>query len=375
MKYVSIIIALVLLICCESNKTSDNEKQDLELLYKEYYDLKKQIDIIESKSVLKDKKNVSLINVIKARVKPFNRYIMTKAEVKTEKNVIINPKANGVIEDISVKRGDRVKKGQIMVKIDSDLIQKNIDELRTNLEFVNKIYTKKKTLWDKKIGSEIEYLNSKNDKESLEKKLKSLLSQKELTIIKAPFNGVIDYIFSKKGEMASPSIPLLRLLNIDDLYLDVSIPERYVNSVKVGATSFVKFPFLDKVIESKVKWVSNYIDQDNRTFKAQISFVNKYNMIKINILADVKVNVQKLDDKIVIPPRCVKRDMLDSTYVLTVDMIDENKGILKKTFVKVGSYYENDIVINSGIIENNFVVLEGVNTKEGDIVEPNLINY
>jgi len=173
---------------------------------------------------------------------PFKHFIKITGKLEAEEDAFISPEMNGQVEKVYVKEGDAVKKGQLMVSLNTTLIESSIKEIKTGLELANKFFDKQQELWDQKIGSEMQYLEAKNAKEQAEARLASLQVQLDMARVKAPFAGVVETIMIKEGELAMPGMQLMQMVSLGNLKLYGDISERYITSIKPGDMVVVNFP-------------------------------------------------------------------------------------------------------------------------------------
>ncbi len=128
----------------------------------------------------KDKKNYrQAVKVKKLKTKEFNHYIKVSGSIKAINDAFISPEMNGQIKAIYVEEGDYVKKGQKLAILNTKVTRKSIEELKTGLDLAKTMFKKQEKLWNDSIGSEVQYLQAKNNKETLEKKLETLNAQLE----------------------------------------------------------------------------------------------------------------------------------------------------------------------------------------------------
>src|SRR5690606_14136693 len=184
--------------------------------------------------------------------------------------VMISAETAGTIERVHVKEGQRVGAGQVLVTLDAAILRNAVAELKTSLELANTIFEKQSRLWEQKIGTEVQYLEAKNNKESLERKLATTQSQLAQAVVKAPFAGTVDDVTAREGEMASPGVPLVRITSPQDTYIKADISERYIGKLGVGDEVEVYFPVQDMRAKSTIAAVSQVINPENRTFSVEV---------------------------------------------------------------------------------------------------------
>ncbi len=290
----------------------------------------------------------------------FNHYIAVNGEVEAQQSAYISPQMNGQIETIHVNEGATVKKGQLLVSLNTRVIRNNIEEVKTNLELARKMYEKQEDLWNQEIGSEISYLEAKNRKTSLENRLETLKSQLSLALITAPFNGIVDEIYKKEGEMAMPGMQLINLVNLSMMKIKASVSEDYLSRIHKGEMVKVNFPAVPEVtLELPISRIGNVIDKDSRTFIVEVKFNNPGQKIKPNLVSEIKINDLSKTDAIVIPSVIVKQDM-KGEYVFCVQE-KNNKTTACKTYITPGMSYNNQTMVRDGLKPGTKVITDGYN--------------
>lgn len=316
-------------------------------------------------------KRLTLITALPVSKDTFEHFFTVLAEVNAARNVLIYPEAQGVIESILVKEGQSVRKGDLLIAIDADILRNNIVELESQLELATTIYNKRQTLWDQNIGSEVEYLQAKNNKESLEARLKALKAQYELSQVRAPFDGYVDDLPAKQGEMASPAMPLLRLIALDEVYLKGDVSERYLKQVKAGTYVDVAFESVGVRLPATISQVGNYIKPENRTFQIRIDLPNEQGLLKPNLLASVYIRDYKSDEATVLPNRVIQQSPDGRSFVYLFEEGDKKgKGVIVRRYIETGMSYNELTEVRSGLKGGEQVVDKGARSvKEGQRVE------
>jgi len=384
MKYLKliiiIIISMMLLNCSDEKKIAkDNlqikinkKKKQIEVLKREINDLKK--DIYKNMSNKKIIDNRVLVNVMKLKRRKFVHYITQNGSVEAVKSAFISPEINGQIKKIYVKEGQYVHKGKLLIKLNSNIIEKSIKEVETALNLSVTIFEKRKKLWDKNIGSEIDYLKDKTNMESLKNKLDTLKAQLEMSFIKAPFSGIIETVYLKEGELAAPGKQIIQLIDLSKLYINVDISEKYVASVRNGDWAEISFPsYEDLKIVDKVYFTGNSINIKNRTFRVKILIDNNNGKLKPNSISTVKLIDYKSDNAIIIPSIIVKRD-IKGDYVYVVK--NKDSGIIaEKRFIEIGLSNSSHTMILKGLNIGEKVIIGGYNmVKNGSEIKIKNIN-
>jgi len=312
--------------------------------------------------------NLTLVTVVTTQVQPFEHYFEIYGEVETDKNVMLYPESMGLVNKILVSEGQKVSQGQVMAQLDNRIIQDQIKEVQTSFILAQTAYQKQSRLWEQKIGSEMQYLQAKSQKEGLESSLATLNSQLAKSQVRAPFSGVVDAIFPKQGEMGSPQMPIMRIVNTDEMYIKSDVSEQHMMAVKQGSPVQIELPGLKKTLESKVAEVSNYINPENRSFKIRVKLPKTEEALKPNQMAHMKINDYGHDSAIVLPSSVVMQTAQGKDFIFTLDE-KEGKTYAKKTYIKTGFEYEGQIEIIEGLEKDIRVITEGAKSvRDGERV-------
>ncbi len=370
MKHLFSLLVLTLVLSCG---TSDKESQSLTELKTKKAALKEQMDRMGTElkeiemaiSNLDTLKKLMSVTSIKAEVKDFNHYVEVQGTVKADQTIDLHAEMGGTVTAILVKEGQNVSKGQLLATLDSEVIDNSVLQLDTQLALATTTFERQARLWEQNIGSEIQYLQAKAQKEGLENSVKSLKAQARKMKIIAPFSGIIDQIYAKTGELTSPQKPFLKLVNLSKVYIESEVTETYLNSIKKDTKVLLNFRSIGTSVEASVSQVGNFINPSNRSFKMRIDLKNPNNELKANLLADIKINDFSANGT-VIPTRLVQRDRDNKTFVYTIEAKENNYKVVK-TYVTEVMNYDNQSYISDGLIPNSILVDKGarlVNNNE-----------
>jgi len=370
-KIIILFITLIFIISCgDGTQKSSLEELNIQKtaiitkmdsLNAELQKVEKQISKIDTN------KKLHIITVLPVKNDVFKHFIEIQGVVQADKNIEIRPELGGTVKAIYVKEGQQVNAGQVLLQLDDSSIKNNIDELNTQLSLANTTFERQKRLWEQKIGSEMQFLQAKAQKEGLENNLVSLKTQSSKMKITAPFSGIVDEIFPRNGELTSPQMPVVRLINLDNVYVEADITETYLPVIKVGTETMLFFPSINKEMTSKITQVGNYINPNNRSFKTRINIANKDQTIKPNLLADLKILDFQIEG-IIIPSTLVQKDQQGNTYVFTIKN-ENDETMVVKSLITVENEYNNQVYISEGLSENDQLVNAGARiVKAGDIV-------
>ena len=286
----------------------------------------------------------------------FQHFIDITGKLEAEEDAHISPEMNGQIETVHVKEGDFVKKGKLLVSLNTSLIQSSIREIETGLELANQLYDKQQELWDQKIGSEMQYLEAKNAKQQTEARLATLETQLDMARIKAPFDGVVETIMMKKGELAIPGMQLIQMISLGNLKLYGDISERYMTSIKKGDKVIVSFPDVEGLsVAAPIFRVGNVIDNASRTFRIEVKIDNHNESLKPNMYSIIRLNDFRSSSAFVVPSIVIKQD-IKGTYIYIADT-EELKA--RKRYVQTGLSYGDQTMILEGVSKEEKVIVKG----------------
>ena len=385
-KFYTILLITVIIGCNSSGSISIEsliENKDLDELKKrkdEYVNamnaMKVELNEINSGiAFLDENERLTLVSKYEIKEQVFTSYIEAQANLKTRKNILILPEFQGTLEKIYVDEGQNVSKGKLLAEINDSGLKEQLDQLIIQRDFAKENYERIQRLWENNIGSEIQFLKSKSDFESIQKGVDQMRDMLSKTKIYAPFTGVVDEIIANQGSNLIPGVTnILRLVNLDDVYAEAFVSEKYISSVSNGTEALVKIPLLNKEIQSKVTQTGNFIDPNNRTFRIEIPVDNIDRRIKQNLDAKIMINTYKKDNAIVVPLRIIREDSEGKNYIYVMDE-DKKDGvyITRKAVIKIGNKSNTDAEVIEGLNFGEIIVLEGANLVE-DLQRVKLIN-
>ena len=300
----------------------------------------------------------ALVSVLTLKDTIFNHYIDIQGNVNTKQNILVQPEMPGSLVELRVKTGQRVSAGQVLGRVDDGGMGQQLAQIQTQYELAKTTFDRQKRLWDQKIGSEIQFLQAQTQMTSLQKSINQIKQQLNKTLIKAPFSGVIDEIFVEKGQIVSPSPQgLMRIVNLGNMYVSTSVPETYIGKLKVGTTVDALITSIGKTYKGKVRQVGSYINPSNRSFGIEVSVPNPDNLLRPNQVAKLKIVDYSNKSAIIIPSNVIMQDAEGNKYVFVA-----NKGLAKKSLIKVGLSADNATEVISGLVSGDKIVTEGANS-------------
>jgi membrane fusion protein (multidrug efflux system) len=368
-------IAVILgLSSCGGELTIDEKKAALEAKKTELAKLENEIRQMEAEILAVDSsyttaKDERLIVVTKTIApEKFEHFFEVNGTIEAEEIANVSTEMGGQIKKINVKEGDRVSAGQTLATLNSSVIQKSLEEIDNGIVLAQTVFDRQSRLWQQKIGSEIQFLEAKNNLEQLQKKRASVATQADLSTIRAPFAGVVDRIYQKEGELAAPGMPLLTVVNMNRMRVKADVSENYVQAVKQNSMVDIDFPSFGFAIKAPIRTVSSIINPANRAFQVE-AFVNNSNgLLKPNGIATIRIKDFEADSALVVPAKCVSKDG-KGDYVFTIQSVD-GKEKATKTYVKIDRSSLGMTMVTEGLKPSDRVIVEGYNeVANGDEVK------
>lgn len=384
MKHILSIIALAfVLTSCGGDKKQSVEdviatnnlqkiRQKKNQLEEQQQSISADIKQLDAKiKVLDPLEKIPLVTAFPIKEDVFTHFIELQGNVSTKQNLILYPEYSGVLTRVYVKEGQLVSKGQILAKIDDGGLSQQLAQLEIQADLAKTTFERQERLWNQKIGSEIQYLQTKSSYEAQARSVNQLKDQIEKTIVRAPFSGTIDDVITEQGSVVSPGqSQLFRIINLKDMYIETDVPERYVSSVTTGKEVLVEFPILGKTFHSKVRQAGNFINPANRTFKIEVGVPSYDGNIKPNLTAKLKINDYTNDKAVLIPQSIISENAEGNQYVYTIDNKDGNKANAKQVFIETGKTQGDFIEVLSGLKHNEEVIEEGARSvKDGQEIK------
>jgi RND family efflux transporter MFP subunit len=293
----------------------------------------------------------------------FKHYVEVQGNVETDQNVVLNAEYSGVLTNVYVKEGQRVSKGQRLAKIDDGGMSSQVAQQETQLALAKTTFERQEKLWNQKIGSEIQFLQAKTNYEAAKNATQQMRSQLGKTVLTAPFSGIIDEIISDPGQVVVPGqTPIIRLVNLSDMYVKASIPETYLKNIKKGTQVKVNLASINEEFTGTVRQVSNYINPNNRSFDIQVEIPNKDGLVKPNLIATVKVNDYIAENAITVPENILQENAAGETIAYLYQPVNDSVGVAKRVILETGLSYENHTEVKSGLKKGDTIIKEGAKT-------------
>jgi RND family efflux transporter MFP subunit len=320
-------------------------------------------------AALDSTRELTAVTVLEVSPETFIHSFEALGKVEADRSVNLLPEMGGQIKRVLVSEGERVAAGQTLIELDNSVMRSSLDEVKKSLSLATTLFEKQERLWKQGIGSEVQYLQAKTNKESLEQRIQTVQNQLAMTRVKAPFAGTVDEMNAKEGEFAAPGMALGRLISSGKASVTADIPESYANVVGKGQKVDLFFPSINKSLEARVTQVSDYINPDNRTYKVYVNLPASAEY-KPNMLAKVQVRDYEADHALSVPAALVQQDMAGNNYVFVWKLVKDGIGLVEKRAVEVGKNNGERVEIKSGLTLGETLVNKGARTvREGQSVK------
>ncbi len=307
-------------------------------------------------------KSASLPLVATYEVTPqeFNHFTSFQGTVKTMKNINVYPEMPGQLLEVLVVEGQKVEKDQVLAQIDDGGLLAQLAQAKSQLLLAETVFNRQERLWSQNIGSEIQFLQAKTQFESAEKAVDALSLQAEKSIVRAPFDGTVDQIFKEPGTIVAPGMgsELFRVVNIDEVYVEVDVPETHITSISEGSKVRVNLSAIGEEVDARIARVSKVINPSNRSFTVEIPLDNHSGFIRPNLMASVAINDYSNKSAIMIPQSVVSENAEGQQYCFALEKSTEGY-IAKRLIIETGRTSEDLIEVLEGVDKGALLITEG----------------
>ncbi len=317
-------------------------------------------------SNLDSTEKLPLISMFEVKPENFENYLEIQANIKTRQNVLLYPEYSGTLKKVFVGEGEKVKKGKLLAQIDDAGLKNQLEQLQIQASLSKTTYDRTQRLWGQNIGSEMQLLQTKASYESLLKSIEQLKKQLQRTQILAPFSGTIDEIVANTGANLLPGqTPVLRIINLQKMYTEASVPERYLRQVKKGTKAIVKIPMLEREYLTTIRQTGNFINPNNRSFRVETPLTNTDEMIKPNLSCKLKINDYSNPEALMIPLSIIKENAIGEKYIFKLSPDGKEQVYrTKQVFVQLGKNSMDKVEVLEGIQAGDLLVKEGATIVE-----------
>ena len=384
-KIYSLFVITVLLISCGEKKTTSIESlvstgnlTELEAKKKEIATnleiINKDLEAINLAISKKDTlKKLPLITAFTAKSTIFTHYLEIQGNVKTKQNILVYPEMPGILRKIFVQEGQRVTKGQLLATIDDGGLSNQVAQVEATAQLAKTTFERQKRLWEQKIGSEIQFLQTKTNYKAQTNALKQLKSQQAKASVRAPFSGVVDNIIKEPGTVIAPGqgSEIFRIVNLNNMYVEAEVPEKYIASITKNKEVKVEFSVLGKSVKSKVRQVGSFINPNNRSFKIEVPVKNQSGNIKPNLTAKLQINDYTAAEAILIPQSIISENAKGEQYIYVLkDKKLNNEAVAERLIIETGKTQGDLIEVTKNLAPDTEIIMEGARSvTNGQVVK------
>ena len=358
-------------IIAQGDLVAIREKRNI--LLSEQQERSNQLQLLDAAIAdLSQEQYLPLVSTQMVQPTVFQHFIDLQGSVATREDVVVLSEMSGTLYQIVVTEGQSVSKGAVLAKIDDGGMTQRRAQLAIQMNLAKTSFEKQERLWNQGIGSEMQFLQAKANFEAQLEGLKQLDSQLKKTVITAPFSGVVDDIMAQQGSVVYPGqSPIMRIINLQNMYIEAEVPERHLSAITQGAKVEVFFPILNRSVNTTIKQVGQYINQANRTFKIEIAVPNLDGMIKPNLTGRIKISDYTKENALVVPLSVISENGNSEQFVYTIKKSEgEDKGVAERRVITTGLIQDGKIEVLSGLEPNAEIITEGArNVRAGQAVQ------
>ncbi len=373
--FATLIIFLGITACnrdTEQETTADGIKQQISNYRSQINELTTQVNQLERKLIemgeMDAVRNRIPVSIKEMEYSYFENFFKVSGSVEAVKTALISPETSGHLQQVFVEKGEAVSKGQLIARLSTQVIENNIEELKTGLRLAETVYERQKRLWDQEIGSELQYLEAKNNAESMRNRLSTLESQLDQAVMRSPIDGFVDEIFLKEGELVMPGNPVMQVINLDELYINADVSEAYLPYVTRGEEVILRFPAWPGIeMKVPVHRIGHVINPENRSFRLQLRIPNPNHSFKPNMMASISIQSYSKENALVVPTMLIGYDT-QGHFVFTAR---ERNGqmVSNKTYIERGPDAEGNTLVEQGLSKGDKLIMQGHHRlSEGDPV-------
>lgn len=266
------------------------------------------------------------------------------------------------------KMGDRVKKGDVIIKLE-DKAYRNTTDLegeRLNLEISEQEYEKQKALFEKGGVTQRELVNAERNLVSARKAYENAQINLDKMSIESPIDGVITALpYYSQGVRVNQGSEMVAVMNYDQMLLDITLPAASFGKVKAGQACFISsYSSTEDTVRGAISQLSPVLDVATRSFKGRITIPNREDILRPGMFVNADIVVEQNDSTITVPSNVVLSQM-GGEFVFVIE-----EETARKRIVQTGLESSDRIEILDGLESGEQVVIKGFETlRDGSKVK------
>ncbi len=356
---VGILAILVGLGGCTRQETPEAKRQRLAELRAELARIQQRIAQLEQELGGAAAGSGDAISVVAqpARLGSLQRVLEVQGQVESRTTVALSAKLGGTVTAVRVQPGQRVRAGTVLVELDSEVLQRSLEEAELQRDYARTLYERYARAWEAKAIAEVQYLTAKQQLEAAERRVATLREQLRQTRIVAPFDGVVDEVYARVGEFLAPGVPAVRLFNLRSVYVSAEVSEAYLELLRVGIPVEVIFRELADTLPGRVSVVGKAISPRTRTVRVEIQLQRIPETLRPGLECSVRLAEIERPQTVLVPLAAVRRRNTGEAVVYVVQQGSDRRAIVRERAVRVGLVTDGQAEILSGIRPNELVVV------------------
>ena len=294
------------------------------------------------------------VSIIDVKPAPMRDVILLPGTTEAWQDVQVSADTAGRIEWVGPREGERVNKGDLLVKIDVSALKAALDHAEAQFKLAEDLYQRRRRLFERKIIAKEELDQSETQRTLAATDYEQIKVKYEHGFPRSPISGVINYLYVDAGEFIDTGKPLADIVNIDRIKINVQVPELDIRFVRKGQTTPVKIDaFPEKELTGVVDFVAFKADPATKTFLVRTVIDNPAGDIRPGMIARV-VFVRRLIPDALVAPLFALVDKGGERLVFV-----EKDGVAHARTVSIGVIEDDRVQITSGLSPGDHLIVKG----------------
>ncbi|MBN1101907.1 MAG: efflux RND transporter periplasmic adaptor subunit [Deltaproteobacteria bacterium] len=305
------------------------------------------------------------VSITEVRPVPIRDILALPAQTEAWQDVKVASDAPGRVEWVGPREGERVKKGQVLAKVDVSALKAALDRARAAFNLAEDLYGRRKQLFERKIIHQEDLDRSFTERTLAEANLRQARIEYERGFTQAPINGFVNYLYVDEGEFVDRGKPVADLVDLDKIKIQVDVPEMDVRYIKVGQTVGVRIDALPELeLTGMVDFVAYKADPATRTFQVRVIISNTEHRVRPGMIARV-VFLRRVIAEALVAPLFALVEKSGERMVFV-----EKDGVVHARTVSLGVIEGERIQITKGLNPGDHLIVAGQSMiEEGTRVE------